>query len=175
MIHTQIANEFQRLNARIQQITNQLQDLPDGKLTYSQTGKYSKWYQSTSLGRTYIPKSNRSFAEKLALKTYLSNLRNDYIAELKLLKHYLDHHISSDTEQTFLSNPIFHELLAPHFKPLSSELDEWAKAPYPSNPFPNKFSTLISPSGHNVRSKSELLIAMAFLVEEHRLLARGIQ
>lgn len=160
MLHAKISNEFNRLNSRIQQITQQLKSLPEGKLTYSQTGKYSKWYQSTSQGRTYIPKSKRSLAEQLALKTYLTHLHKELLAEQKILKHYLDHHVPAHVEQTFLSNPVFHELLAPQFKPLFQELEEWANAPYPTNPFPNKFSTFTSPSGHRVRSKSELLIDM---------------
>ena len=160
MLSTKISKEFRHLSSCIQQIESQLQTLPDGKLTYSQTGKYTKWYQSTSQGRTYIPKSNRSFAEQLALKTYLMHLLNVYIAELKNLKHYLDHHIPSSTEQSFLSNPVFQELLAPYFKPLSDDLNNWVKDSYPTNPYPYKHSPLTSPSGHNVRSKSELLIAM---------------
>jgi len=161
MFQTKITTEFNRLDSKIQQIDKKLKSLPEGKLTYSQTGKYSKWYQSTPLGRTYIPKSKRTFAEKLVFKTYLMHLRAEYLAEKKLLKHYLDHHTPACTEQSFLPNPVFKELLKPFFKPLSQELNDWAKTSYPANPFPNKFSTLISPSGHSVRSKSELLIAMA--------------
>lgn len=161
MLQTQITNEFKRLDSRIQQINQQLRSLPEGKLTYSQTGKYSKWYQSTPLGRTYIPKSKWAFAEELAFKTYLTHLRDEYLAEKKLLKHYLEHHTPAKAEQSFLTNPVFKDLLKPYYKPLSQELDDWAKSSYPVNPFPNKFSTLVSPSGHTVRSKSELLIAMA--------------
>ena len=161
MLQTKIKQEYHRLNSRIQQISHQLKSLPEGKLTYSQTGKYCKWYQSTPQGRTYIPKSNRSFAEQLALKTYLSHQLEEYTSERNTIKHYLNHHKSSQTSQQLLTNPVFNELLKPYFKPLSQELEEWANAPFQSNPYPLPLNAPTSSSGHKLRSKSELLIDMA--------------
>ena len=68
---------------------------------------------------------------------------------------------------SLLKNPLYTELLSPYFQSLDQELSNWSKMTYEHNPHHPEYATLKSPSGHLVRSKSELLIDMALF--QHQL------
>ncbi len=169
MLHNQILSEHTKLTQEADSIRRKLASLPKGKLLFTSNGKYIKWFQSDGHTPTYIPKKNRALAEQLAYKKFLT-LRLDAITkELRALDYYLRHH-STDAEQKSLdlfTTPGYSELLAPHFHPLSEELNTWTHTPFSGNPLHPE--GLIHPAipGLYVRSKSEVLIAM--LLHAHKI------
>lgn len=141
-------------------LKKQLVHYPDGKLICTQNGSYSKWYLSDGKNKTYIPKSQRHFAEKMATKRYLLCQLEDLEQEKRALNFYLKHHNSSlgNAEQLLAKNPEYSKLLFENFQPISNELKEWMNSPYVKNekyPENLKVKTI---SGDYVRSKSEMLI-----------------
>ena len=72
MDYLQLRKESQQLEREIRSIKAKIKKLPKGKLVFSHTGKYCKWYQSDGKNKTYIPKKNKQLAEELAIKKYLS-------------------------------------------------------------------------------------------------------
>ncbi|MGN0401157.1 MAG: ATPase [Acetatifactor sp.] len=168
MIYEQAKNEYNAITNRIQCIQNELKNLPSGKLVCCSHKKYTKWYQSNSHEKTYIPKSNRSLAEQLAKKKYLSLLLQDLEKEKTALSFYLRHHSTmKQSEQLLTSSSEYQKLLAPCFTPLSQELATWMSSPYEHNL--SHPETLIHKgvSNYFLRSKSEVLIDM--LLRTHHI------
>lgn len=155
-------SESNRLDKQITLLQTQIKSLPEGKLVCTRNQNRYKWYQSDGHKCTYLPKSQRSLAEKLAIKKYLSLIQKDSIAEKRAIQFYLDHH-HSDTgkaEQLLIQDSEFKNLLKPYFTPLSQELSDWAHTNYPHNPkYPEQLIHKSS-SGNLLRSKSEAMIDM---------------
>ena len=153
-------SEHQRLTEEIDTLEKQLNALPEGKLIIAGNGDYAKWYLSDGHHKKYIPKCDQKLAEKMAFKKYLTALLSDAIHEKKSIEFYLKHHLTETGEaEKLFSSPEFKKLLLPHFTPLSKELEEWQSAPYEQNPRHPEHLIHKSSFGHNVRSKSEAIIA----------------
>lgn len=95
MLYERITRETIRLQQQMDSIKQMVSSLPPGKLVCCHHGKYQKWYQSDGHTKTYIPKSNRNFAEQLAAQTYLSTLLTDLSQEktASKLQLYISHEI----------------------------------------------------------------------------------
>jgi len=144
---------------RLQSLKSTLNTLPDGQFIFAHNGNYNKWYQSDGHHKIYIPKSNRTLAEQLALKKYLSCLIEDLSGETKALELYLRHYPNPKISEQLLSkNPAYVELLSSYFKPKSQDLLEWMNASFESNPQHPELLIHKTTSGHMVRSKSEAMI-----------------
>lgn len=157
-----INDELKKLELEIADVKRRLQALPDGSLVCSRNGNYWKWYWNSGDGLSYLPKSARPLAEKLAVRKYLSLLLRSLQARRSFLDSYLARksQAAEQAVQAFLEDPAYQPLLAPYFTPLSPELAQWAAAPYDQNPlFPEQRIHKCA-SGHLVRSKSEAIIDM---------------
>ena len=69
-----INDELTKLELEIEDVKRRLQALPDGSLVCSRNGNYWKWYWNSGDRLSYLPKSARPLAEKLAVRKYLSLL-----------------------------------------------------------------------------------------------------
>lgn len=160
-------NRKQFLENQIRQLEQKLTSYPEGHLLCVNNGKYVKNIHSKDGTHTYIPKSNLSFAKALAEKKYLSASLEDLQKELTAINFYLKQYenYTSKTQQ-LLDNPAYRKMISASLLPLSDKLSEWANAPYeknPSHPENLKHSCF---SGHNVRSKSEVLIDQALFAHQ---------
>lgn len=154
--------EYERLCKRLAQISAQLDSFPTGKLLCAKNGSAYKWYQSDGKTKSYIPKSNRFLAEKLAEKKYLTCLFHDLSQEKTAIEFYLRHHAKvQDTASQLLHDaPEYQNLLSISDVPLSQELFQWQNAPFERNPLHPENCKIKTASDNLVRSKSEALIAM---------------
>ena len=159
-------SKYAKLQTQIQEIENQIKNLPSGKLSCSNNGKNYKWYQCVDHTNTYIPKSNRTLAEQLAFKNYLCLLLDDLLHEKRAIQFYLNHHSDTQKAEKLLDHPEFKSLLAPCFTPLSQELTDWMNAPYERNPHHPEHLLHKSSSGNLVRSKSESIIDMLLYINK---------
>jgi len=151
--------EKERLERKLKTVRKELSTLPDGKLICARNGKGIKWYHSDGKIRTYIKKKDRTYAEQLAIKKYLTTLSEEMISEIRAIDFYLRHHHSSNESQLLLTEkPGYPELLSPHFRTYSEEQAAWIMADYDRNmKYPQHLKHKAS-SGRMVRSKSEALI-----------------
>ena len=160
MIKDKIQKEYLSVQNQINQIQQELNLLPDGKLLISNDGKYKKWYVSDGHTKEYIPKKNRLFAEQLAQKKYLIDRLDDLLQEKSALDAYLqirkveemnsDASISPDSE--------YDQLLASYLKAPTQDLRHWVDEAYEQNlNYPEHLIHKAS-SGIMVRSKSEAMI-----------------
>lgn len=157
-----------------QKLEKLLSKAPGGSLIYSKSvirnKPYYKWYVSTSSGRHYIPRQNRSLARELARKKLRLQQLKDIESELKAIDLYLKHHSEySDLAKLLESPPILNLLMEENPAPvseLSEELEKWASEPYEMNPNYPEHKTIRAINGLMVRSKSEAFIVM-LLVTHH--------
>ena len=160
MLRENILKEYHFIQEQIDQIQNELNKLPDGKLLISQDGKYRKWYVSNGHTKVYIPKKNRHLAEQLAQKKYLTKKLEGFLREKQAIEAYLriqSEHVTCP-EVTILSDSEYTQLLSSYFKPNAYELRQWASEEYERNPnYPEHLIHKTS-SGIMVRSKSEAMI-----------------
>lgn len=168
MLYNQLLVQQKQLDAHIKDLESQLMNCPEGKIfcTYN-NGRY-KWYHSHEHSQTYIPKKNRSFAEQLAIKKYLSLQYEEALQEKAALDKYLKHlsMYTPRSQELLKDSSPYCELLTPYFHPLSQELSTWTNDSFECNPrFPEQL-IYKSGSGHIVRSKSEVLIDMALFTNK---------
>lgn len=162
-IYQQVLSEKRRLEKELQCIQEQLCQLPDGKLNCVHNGNRIKWYHSDGHSQTYIPKAQKEYAEKLALRGYLLELQKYDEKENEALNFYLRHTAENQNKAMRLltENSAYQELLAPFFQPMSQELLSWVNSPYnKNNNYPDQLKYKACKDEY-VRSKSEVLISMA--------------
>ena len=156
------------LNKQIQNLQNLLKQFPPGKLVCTKNNTYYKWYHSCNHNFSYIPKSNRASAEKLAQKNYLllqlDNLTKQKNAIETFVKEYPQS--SSNTLLLLDSQSPYHELLSPHFSSDSPPLSDWASADYEKNSSYPEQCIHKSCSGNILRSKSEIIIDSALYLNK---------
>lgn len=159
MLYNQMKIEKDKLTAQIIDLQKEISRLPDGKLVCSNTGKYTKWYNSNGHDKVYIPKKSRKLAVDLAYKKYLAVKLDSLVSEIHAIDFYLRHHKDSvSAVSSLLRTPCYQQLLSDCFRPNSTELSEWANASYNrSTSHPEKLTHRCA-SGNIVRSKSEMLI-----------------
>lgn len=76
-----------------------LSTLPLGSLEVVTDGKYEKWYHYHDGKLDYIKKSNRTLAEKLAYKRYLSDTLTNLTAEKESLETYFQKYDSMHNQR----------------------------------------------------------------------------
>jgi hypothetical protein len=159
VLYPTIKHELQTVSSEIHKIQQQLLAFPSGHLSCLHNGKYIKWIQSEKSKQSIISKKNRSFAQQLAVKNYLSSLLFDLIQEKKSLASYLSHYknFTPHVEQ-FLKNPYFSDLLPQTILSLSEELSTWMNEPFSQNTSYPEHLKFHSISGNILRSKSEVFI-----------------
>lgn len=157
--HEEVIKKKQELEKQIKSIQSKIKKLPAGKITCAKNGNGYKWYRSDGKNRTYIRKEDRSLAEKLAWKKYLSFKLEDLKQKHHILKTYTRlNKTAPDKAEKLLTNPGYQELLTPFLQLPTIKSTDWMKEPYHKNPNYPEHLTLKSISGNIVRSKSELLI-----------------
>lgn len=154
--------ESRRLENQIQNLQLQLNKLPQGKLICASNGKWQKWYRSDGQKSTYLPKKEKILAQQLALKKYLTLQLENLCHEKNAVDRYLKHHdmYANQKELSLVNSPELKELLSPFYQPLSEELENWSKEPFPKNISHSENLIHKTYSGNFVRSKSEALIDM---------------
>lgn len=159
--YEKMQSEVYRLQVQIDDINAQLKRYPKGKLIYSRTGKYVKWYVSDGHKKTYIPKKRIDYIQKMAMKKYLTLLKDDLMKDKQLIESYLIAQNSAprNAEQFLAEQSVFREILSPLFKPKSKELQDWMNEPYECNTKNQEHLVHKTSLGFCVRSKSEALIA----------------
>ena len=139
-----------------------LTSFPNGELICTRNSTRYKWYLKSNQASTYLPKKQRSLAEQLAAKKYITLLLEDLQNECRALEYYLrHHHKQKKSAELLLKSPEYQKLLSPHFTPESQELATWSNTPYEQNQKHPEQLIHRSISGHLVRSKSEVFIDMA--------------
>ena len=152
-------NKINSINRELSQIDKQLSELPSGELkVYSNNGSY-RWYYVNGKAREYLPRSEKQLAQRLARKKYL-NLRKAALLEniRNIEDRALERTNAIEKFQAFIKDAAYFELLTD--REATKEDTPWQSQEYNTNPFYPEQLTVPCPSGHFVRSKSEVFIDM---------------
>lgn len=156
-----VLEERKYLEKQIKSIDLELGQIPAKNFYCSKNENSFKWYESDGKVSKYIPKKKRFYAEKLAKRKFLLAKKTDLQQEITAIDFYLRHHNATGGKaETLLSEPGYEELLAPYFKPVDQELQEWMNSPYNHNELFLSGLIYKTNAGICVRSKSEVLIVM---------------
>lgn len=160
-IYNEIITGQCNIKTQIENLQKKIAALPEGKLLCVRNGNYVKWFLSNGKNPIYLPKKKRSLAESLALKKFYQLQLKELTIKQELLETQLQEYQNSNTEAMILldTNSCFRELLEPHFRTFSKEIQEWADEDYEHNPNHPEFLTHKTFSKYKVRSKSEVIIA----------------
>ena len=82
MFYNKMITEKTQIEKEISRITKDLANLPKENLICAKNGTGCKWYISTNNKPVYLPKSEHDYAEKLAVKKYLTLQLKDLNNEL---------------------------------------------------------------------------------------------
>ena len=163
-IYKKLENRSKQLNKLIKETKHKLKGLPEGKLVCCG----ENYYKSDGHNKTYIKRKDKSFAEELAIKKYLSALLEDSEKEKNAIDMCLRHFPKrKKVDELFVESDAFQNLLSPYFSPLSKELDDWMESQYPTNTkYPENLIIKVGPKEF-VRSKSEAMIAK--MLKQHQI------
>ena len=159
--------EQQRIQKEKERIQKQIFKLPAGTIFCFQNGTHVKWYEKDGKRRQYLPKDQRKYAEKLAMKKYLLLRMKELIQEERAVGSYISHHRESVSEQMLAPDSPYSELLAPYFQPESSDLQSWMESPYEQNKKYPEQKIYGTSAGIHVRSKSESMIV--YLLHDYKI------
>lgn len=162
-----LEKELKKLEKCIVFCKKRLENLPAGKLIVARNGSHYKWYVSMnghSDGIRFLskkPLSNQQLAKELALKNYLSIMLSHCAEQKELALSYLQSLERSEKDMMkILSNPEYRKLLSSFYCVKNEDLASWAAASYESSGLHPENLKYPSPSGHVLRSKSEVIIDM---------------
>ena len=85
-IYHAISKKVALLEKQILSIQKKLMTFPEGTLTITKNGKYTKWYFHMNKSRRVISKKDVAFAIQLAAKHYYTLFLDDLNHEKKLLE-----------------------------------------------------------------------------------------
>lgn len=153
-------DERRQLEKQIQEVEEKLKVLPKGKLVCCSDSKHTKYYQSDGHQKVYISKSEKMLAEQLAIKKYLTLLKQELLNQLNAVNAYLKHHKSQELKSLqFLAKiPEFSDKIKSFCNPQMKEIQEWIKESYDTNRNNPEKLVFKSASGNVLRSKSEYMI-----------------
>ena len=158
----QIQEESRLLGRQIKELETKLRKAPDGELRCARNGNGVKWYYyGDTAGRAYLPKKNRTLAQKLALKkfnkTSLEAARKKKAAIDACIAAYAE---SSKVIESLTENDsCYRELLLPQLSRLPEHVADWAQEEYERNEDHPEILRFSTKKGDLVRSKSEVFIA----------------
>lgn len=161
-IYSSAQNDYKKVSKLISINEEKLKALPKGRIYSIREQNHTKWYYDNGKKKSYLKKSNLSYARQLALKRYLLSELKSLKQKQKALEHFLKNYPPyEDYENLIKDSSPYRELLLPYLIPLDEELSKWENDPFPK--YDNHLESLIhyTPKGHYVRSKSEAIIATA--------------
>ena len=168
LLYQELLRKQKVLEQQIQQFIQELALYPPGHLRCAKNGKYVKNLHIHNGTCTHISKKNKDFINTLAVKKYLSaqlkDLQQEQLAIDSFLKQYQNY---TPEIQQLMENPLYHDTILSAFKPLSKDLEKWQNEPYVKNVSHPEQLRHSSPSGHVLRSKSEVLIDQTLFL--HRI------
>jgi hypothetical protein len=154
-----LERQREQLQAEIRQIEKEIKSAPEGLLMCYKKGNANKWYHETittegKRKRTYIPKKDEAFAQKLALKTYYNHALIEKKNELANIEKYLKRAKPIISDKFLESSSGYYSLLKGQFG-----LEEWESTQYDRSTSHPESLTIMTRKGDYVRSKSEAFIA----------------
>ncbi|MCQ2400909.1 MAG: hypothetical protein MJ059_03175 [Lachnospiraceae bacterium] len=158
-----LKKQMTRLQKELDEIEKKMGEAPEGELSVYQGRKQTRWYElkkddSGKTNRREIPRTDRSHAEKLAVKAYYQARISTIKKKLSLYENImaaLD--VRDDPVEKLLQNPEIATLLRPYYKSEEEKYREWANADYIKSARHPEHLTVNSSHGL-LRSKSEYII-----------------
>ena len=150
--------ELSRLKKQINDLQQQLKQLPEGTFYTAQNGKYKKWFCYVN-GRTEpIRKTNRSLAVGLASAAFIRFRLEELKKDVDATNAYLRNASDKDLFSFFEEHPDLRELLG-NYGSMSVESAEWAATPYKRPDIIYKGTLYKTLKGDLVKSRAEQMIA----------------
>ncbi len=153
------------LKQEIEEVEKEMEGLPTALFYCVTEAGRERWYQIEKGIKTYIPKSQRAYAELLALHKYYARRLKDLRRELAPIQAYLKKHRPDkhNADKLLTEYKGYTHLLNKATRPRSAQQAKWMQAPYKQNTAHPEHKR--HPVTHDliVRSKSEALIATQLL------------
>lgn len=135
--------------------------LPEGELLCCKNEKRYKWFWKTGGSSSYLPKSNRKFAEQLALKKYYTYQLDELKESLAVYEFYMKRMAGVEGKaDALLHHEEWRKLLEIYFRAENDELKKWQEADYEHSTKYEENLIYRGTQGKMLRSKSEVIIDM---------------
>lgn len=160
IFYEQMEQNRHQLERQIAILQQKLKNFPPGRLICNKNGNYSKWYYKVDNSLTYLPKSERPLAEKLALKEFYFLQLQDLLKEKEVFDDSFkkNRNYSDASAKLIQPSSLYYELLEKQFQTKTNDLLKWAEEFYETNPVYPEQCVHKSCSGNKLRSKSEVMI-----------------
>lgn len=135
---------------------------PQGELFVAGNGTSTKWYvKEPNKPRVLLHKSEKERASELANKKIESNRLKELEKELYAVNLYLNHCFMGVGFETIDKNSRYLKIINHGYESISNKENKWLAEPFNTNQAYLSEKIHSSPSGHMLRSKSEVLIDTA--------------
>ena len=178
------ANRMIQCNEQeMRQLESLIKKMPKEDLRCAKNGKNYKWFGiKEGDAATYLPKRNRKFAEKLALKKYYVSRYEELSHQVKALKYYERQMKKVEGKaDDLLKHEEWRKLLEPMFSVEREDLKIWMEEKYEGGAGYPEHLVYKGSRGKYLRSKSEVIIDMMlykygipFRYEDKLILDNGI-
>lgn len=158
-----LKKQIDRLKKELNNIKAKMNEAPPGDLIIYRSKNYIRWYEmkkdtAGKKKRVEIPKTNRSYAEQLAVKAYYKARMENINYKLALYNNIAALISNEDNQvEELLKDPEFASLIRPYYKSDREKFQEWAESEYQRSTKHPENQTVNSPHGR-LRSKSEYII-----------------
>lgn len=178
------ANEIIQCNEQeMRQIESILKKMPKENLRCARNGKNYKWFcMKEGCDSIYLPKSNRRFAEKLAMKKYYESRYEELTHQVKALEYYERQMKKVEGKaEDLLKHEEWGKLLESMHSVQKEDLKMWMEEKYEGGAGHPENLIYKGSQGKYLRSKSEVIIDMMlyrygipFRYEDKLVLENGI-
>ena len=157
----EVKNKIKEIEKEIAQIEKEMKQLPKGSMICSRDASRYKWFLKEDGKYKYLPKENRTLAEKLAVKRYYENKLTELRKELDAFEYYLKNMEKTEGKaEAMIYHQEWGKLIAPYFKAPKMESQKWMEEEYDHCPKYEENLIFKGTQGKMLRSKSEVIIDM---------------
>ena len=157
--YEEIKRRMNYIEQELVQIESMKVEWPQDELICAKNGKHYKWYLKTTDKTIYLPKRERSFAEKLAQKKYYQLRQSELKSELSACRTYIRRAgYNGNLTDKMMENPEYEQLLGNQSCSVGQEIKDWMNAEYERNNSHPENLIVKGTRGRMLRSKSEAII-----------------
>ena len=162
-LKTMLLKEQNRLRQILEKTEDRLQEAPQGTLRLSKCGKSVQYYHCMPGGRkngTYLPRTEREFARRLAQKAYDEKIKKLAGKRLAQIMQITKDYSVDEIENVYTGEKNERRtLITPVEKIWDEKLNDWIAEDYNRKEFHEGVPVILTEKGERVRSKSEKILA----------------
>lgn len=160
IVSEELVKQYDEITKVERQIAHDISELPKGKLRISNSRGKPIYFIKTETGEQYIKKNQFEYAQKLAQRSYLEDLRKEIVKQKICISKFLQTYSEKSLIKPYQKlSKARKEIVNPIYVTNEEYARQWEEQPFKPKIIANNESEIYTEKGERVRSKSEKIIA----------------